>query len=421
MELEVWLKGSLIAIIEERRSRMSLTYTDAALPLGAPLISMAMPAGSQRYGDRKARAFFRGLLPEGEARRMLAYDFGLAESDDMGLLANLGGDCAGALVLQPEGGDAVPDDKAPTTDTLDDAEIGRLLRDLPVHPLGVDGRIRVSLAGVQSKLLLTRLVDETWGLPVEGVASTHILKPAHRDLPESVPNEAFCLALAARCGIKAACTTVSIFDGIETLLSERFDRARNAGIVERVHQEDACQALSILTISPWRKYEGSGGPTLARIAALFDQWGDSSSKEELLKQVAFHVIVGNTDAHGKNFSFLHDDDGGVSLAPAYDIMSTLYYSVAHGRQMSTELGLFINNKRDINEVTVNDLLDEAQRWGVKPEKGKAVLNDLLERFPEALSQAVTNMPGAPPALIDLVRARALKARNEAARLSFRSE
>ncbi len=416
MELDVWLDGVRVAILTEKRRQMSMACTDEALPIGAPLVSMAMPVSARRYPDQKARAFFRGLLPEGEARRMLAYNFGLDEFDDMGLLAALGKDCAGALVVQPKGNVPPPGVAASIHDALDDAEIARRLQALPVHPLGVDANIRVSLAGVQSKLLLARLDDGRWALPADAVVSTHLLKPAHRDLPNSVVNEAFCINLAASAGLKAARTTILSFAGTQVLVSERYDRQRRAGGIVRIHQEDACQSLSVLTIIPEQKYEEFGGPTLAGIADLLDQWGDAISKEDLLRQVALHVIVGNADAHGKNVSFLHGEDGTVSLAPVYDVMSTLYYSAAFGRPMSTTLGLFVNGKRDINEVTVEDLLVEAKRWGMKYRTAQSVLHQLLERFPDALNQALEDVPDVPEALAELVRKRMLGARSEAVRL-----
>lgn len=347
---------------------------------------------------------------------MLAYDFGLDESDDMGLLAVLGKDCAGAFMVQPKGDGAALVAGASTKDTVDDAEIERRLRALPVHPLGVDGHIRVSLAGVQSKLLLSRLEDGRWVLPADGVVSTHILKPAHRDLPNSVVNEAFCMNLAARSGLKAARTTILSFAGTKVLVSERYDRRREVGGIRRMHQEDACQALSVLTIVPEHKYEEFGGPTLVGIARLLEQWGDAQSKEELLRQIAIHVIVGNADAHGKNVSFFHQEDGTVCLAPVYDIMSTEYYRTAYARSMSRTLGLFVNAKRNINEVTVEDLVSEAERWGMRYRTAQSVLTQLLERLPNALDQAARDVPEVPQALIELVQERITSARAEAARL-----
>ncbi|WP_298388011.1 HipA domain-containing protein [Ferrimicrobium sp.] len=416
MELEVWLDGKHVAMLSENRRQLTMVYTGEAHPIGAPLVSIAMPVSARRYPDTKVRAFFHGLLPEGEARRMLAYDFGLDESDDMGLLGALGKDCAGALVIQPKGDGAPLVVGASAKDAVDDAEIERRLRALPVHPLGVDGRIRVSLAGVQSKLLLARLDDGPWVLPADGIVSTHILKPEHRDLPNTVVNEAFCMNLAARSGLKAARTTISSFGGTEVLVSERYDRRREASGIRRMHQEDACQALSVLTIVPEHKYEEFGGPTLSGIARLLEQWGNAQSKEELLRQVVIHVIVGNADVHGKNVSFLHQEDGTVGLAPVYDIMSTEYYRAAHARPMSSTLGLFVNAKHNINEVTVADLLSEAERWGMRYGTAQSVLTQLLERLPNALDQAARDVPDVPQTLVDMVHKRITRARAEAARL-----
>ncbi len=411
MELAVLLEGRHVATLSERGRQMAMVYTDEAGPLGAPLISMAMPVSTKRYGNQQVRAFFRGLLPEGDARRMLAYDFELDDSDDMGLLAALGRDCAGALVVRPR----YDTPRSSTTSApriIDCDEVARRLRELPVHPLGVDKEIRVSLAGVQSKLLLTELGSGQWALPGDSVVSTHILKPAHRDLPESVVNEAFCMNLAARAGLLTAHTRIAIFAGIEVLVSERYDRGSVDGVFRRIHQEDACQALSVLTVVPEHKYEEFGGPTLVRIARLLDLWGDAWSKEELLRQVAFHIIVGNADAHGKNVSILHRSDGSVGLAPMYDVMSTEYYSDAYARPMSSTLGLFVNAKHNINEVSVEDLMAEAKRWGIRRTVAKELLHQLLDGLPDALEQAVNNVPNVPKALVDLVRARLYKIRTQ---------
>ena len=411
MELSVWLAGACVATLVERRRRMTMTYSTDAGPPGVPLVSMSMPVSTGRFPDRVVRAFFHGLLPEGDVRRILAYDLGIDPSDDIGLLAALGGDCAGALLVQPAFG-PVPVGSVLEDLLIDDAEVGRRLLDLPVHPLGVDQRIRVSLAGVQPKLLLCRRPDGRWLLPSLRYASTHILKPAHRDLPDSVANEAFCMNLAAAAGLPAAHTTTGTFAGFDVLVSERYDRrVQENGDVVRVHQEDACQALSVLTVIPERKYEEFGGPSLSEIAGQLDRWSGAAGKGALLGQVAFSCLVGNADMHGKNVSFLHDGKGTVALAPLYDVMSTAYYT-AIGRQIDPTPGLFVNAKRHIDQVTLNDLVDEAEHWGMRPRNARSLLSELLERLPDAVDETARNLPKTPGALVDLVKDRVERMRSQ---------
>jgi serine/threonine-protein kinase HipA len=408
--LDVWLRGRQIAVLTEDRGAMSMTYGEQAGALGSPQVSMAMPVSSRRYGNKIARPFFHGVLPEGEARSIIAYDLGLDSGDDMALLAALGKDCAGALTIQSEQ-DAPPTASAPVgDDVLYSDDVGRLIAALPVHPLGFDGgSIRVSLAGVQPKLVLSRKPDGTWYLPVNGAISTHILKPASRVLPRSVENEAFCMLLAAHAGLRAAPTTVEHFGGAPVLVSQRYDRVVDAsGSVERLHQEDACQALSILTATPSRKYQRhSANLSLRVISRLLEQWADLGAIEELLTHVVFHALIGNADYHGKNVSFLHLEDGSVRLAPIYDAMCTVFYTGADGGPLvDTELGLFVVNKTDINAVTNGDLVEEAVPWGIRRARAQQLIAELLERLPDAIDRAAEMVPGVPEPLVAMIRSRA---------------
>ena len=403
--LKVWLHGRLIATITESRRRMTLTYVEGAARLGIPLISVAMPMSANAHPDKVVRPFFHGLLPEGEARQMIAYDFGLAADDDFGLLTQLGRDCAGALVVLPPG--EMPENKARAqpAEVLDNIEIGRRLRALPVHPLGVNGTIRASLPGVQPKLLLTRH-DGTWCSPDALHPSTHILKPAVVELEHSVANEAFCMTLASDAGLIAAAISIGDFDGVAVLVSERYDRQPHAnGTTRRLHQEDTCQALSIMTRVTRLKYQAFGGPNLRAIAKVLTQWGGSAT--DLLRYVTFSVLMGNADLHGKNLSLLHRDDGTVTLAPIYDVMCTTYYDGQQGwRQIDTELGLFIADKTDILTVTVDDLVAEAQTWGLQPAAVRNTVSALAAQVADAIDDTVDKLGFDVPAeLVERVRER----------------
>ena len=384
-KLNVWMAGRHVATITESRRRMTLAYARDVGQFGMPLISVAMPIASTAYTDKVVRPYFHGLLPEGQARLIIAYDFGLDATDDAGLLEALGRDCAGALVILPD--DETPSgvDTRQPLEQLDEHEIELRLKALPVHPLGVTTRIRASLPGVQSKLLLTAR-DGQWCSPDATHPSTHILKPGIAELADSVVNEVFCMNVATRSGLRAATTTTARFGETTILVSQRYDRREESdGVTARLHQEDACQALSIMTTHPREKYQSHGGPTLRRIADVLTQWRGSTT--ELLEQITFSTLVGNADLHGKNVSFLHYSDGTVGLTPMYDVMCTTHYDGTKGlAAVDTELGLFIGRQTDILRVGIDDVVDEATSWGMRASTARATITELIERVEAAIIQ-----------------------------------
>ena len=171
--------------------------------------------------------------------------------------------------------------------------------------------------------MLTRMPDGTWGRPVTGTPSTHILKPEHASYPNTVENEAFCMRMAKHLGLPVAGVETTTIGGRRLLVVERYDRVIGPdGRVDRLHQEDFCQALGI---HPDKKYQENGGPSLQAIGELLQAASGADSLEMLLKGVTLNVLIANGDAHGKNFSLLHDRSGALQLAPFYDLMSTMTY------------------------------------------------------------------------------------------------
>src|SRR5712691_3503076 len=169
--LAIWLYGTKVAIVDEDRRRLRLTYTPEALvsfPAGTPLLSLKLPLTADRYPNGLTRNFLDGLLPEGDPRRAIAEDFGLRADDTFGLAEALGRDCAGALVIQPDDEPAPPPPTTLTAEPLSEDVLATLVDNLRNAPLGADRRVRISLAGVQEKLILTRMPDGTWGRPVGG-------------------------------------------------------------------------------------------------------------------------------------------------------------------------------------------------------------------------------------------------------------
>jgi serine/threonine-protein kinase HipA len=334
------------------------------------------------------------LLPEGESRNAIARDVRVSASDTYGLIRALGRDCAGALVIQPADDPAPLQPKTTTSQALDAKELEELVRNLRTAPLGVSGRVRISLAGVQEKLVLTRRPDGAWGSPIDGTPSTHILKPEVDDFPKTVENEAFCMRFAKKLGLQTAEVEVTQFGDRKLIVVARYDRTVYAdGSVDRIHQEDFCQVFGL---SPEKKYEEDGGPSLRRIAGVLAAVGAPDSLERLLSAVTVDVIIGNGDAHAKNFSLLHQRDGTLTLAPLYDLLSTTHYGDDH-------LAMFIDNVHKSSRVTPNRLINEAATWGLNRERGEALVYDLLERSEAAVDEAAEQTDGLPDQLVTTVK------------------
>ena len=235
-------------------------------------------------------------------------------------------------------------DPSGTPHPLSDDELIELLETLPKRPLlaGRDG-LRLSLAGAQSKLPVV-LVDDRVALPAPGQPTTHILKTPIARFPHTSENEAFAMSLAAAVARPVAPVAPTTVAGRPVLLIARYDRRFDAsGQVYRLHQEDFCQALGI---PPERKYASEDGPTFK---ASFDLLRRATTVPAVavlpfLDAAIFNVIVGNADAHGKNFSLLYPA-GSVTLAPFYDLLSTVAYA-----DLSSTLAMKIAKRATIEEI-----------------------------------------------------------------------
>ena len=293
-------------------------------------VSVSLPKRLEPYGRREARPFFAGLLPEEAQRTAVAHALGVSATNDFRLLERLGGDVAGALTLWPEG-EAPP---APlgvaATEPLDDAELQAILDRLPERPLlAGEAGLRLSLAGAQPKLPVV-LLNGRIGLPAPGQPSTHILKPPIARLPGTTGNEAFAMRLAAALGLRVAGVEARRAGERPFLLVERYDRVVSPeGRIRRLHQEDVCQALGV---TPEHKYASEGGPIFRDVFDLVRRAcvAPAPALLRLLDAAVFNVLVGNADAHGKNYSLLYTD-AGLDLAPLYDLMCTAAYPQVHGK------------------------------------------------------------------------------------------
>ncbi|MFI5719793.1 HipA domain-containing protein [Nocardia sp. NPDC051750] len=378
MELDLWLGGRLVArtISRDRGAKVRIVYEDRiAAEVGSevPLLSCSLPTPGPS-APAMARAFLEGLLPEGRALEAAAAQVrGVqlrngapdAASDTVLLLAAYGRECAGAVVAMPAG--SVEPSRG-RYEEIDETGLAGLVTALPEHPLGADlsRDIRTSLAGAQPKLLLARVGDR-WCEPVDGAPSTHILKPTGA-WPHSARNEALVMTLAREIGLTECPVWVEDVRGVGVLVAERYDRRIRAdGTIDRLHQEDMCQAVGLRPVDKYHISRPS-----KRMAKLLRQFTDAPGAElvRLFRQLAFRAIVGDEDGHGKNYSLLLND-GSVTLAPLYDCLCTLIYPELSGH-MATPVGTQVT----LAKVDRTALIDEARAMGLPEAEAVAALDEL---------------------------------------------
>ena len=343
--LDVYLHEHLVGkLSQDTYGRLQFQYDkDYAESQSSLAISLSMPIRLEPYEDPHTRAFFSGLLPDDIARHRLARFLGISEKNSFALLEIIGGECAGALSLYPEGEPLIPP-KQEDIEILDNNKLREILDLLKRRPLmaGQDN-LRLSLAGAQDKIAVT-IVDGSIALVKGTTPTSHILKPLIEDIKDSVHNEYFCLALARSMNIETPEAEIHWLGYTPYFLVKRYDRkiVSDKGI-KRLHQEDLCQALGIL---PELKYEREGGPSIASSLELLQKHSLQPAVDRLafIQRVIFNFLIGNADAHGKNYSLLYTDRLPI-LAPAYDLLCTAIYP-----NLSNKMAMRIGGKYDQNTV-----------------------------------------------------------------------
>jgi len=405
-ELKVWLFDQPVGRLFLSNGRLHFAYLPEwlAQPQAMP-VSMSLPLQADSFDDQQARPFFAGLLPEGQLRSVIARQLQVSSQNEFALLDQLGGECAGAVSLTAwestsiqqldrsiERLNVTPD---AAVQWLSDDDLVKILDQLPSRPMLVGQLgLRLSLAGAQDKLPV--LFDGMRiGVPQFGTPSSHILKPAIAAVTDSVSNEAFCLALAKQLKLPCANAQIHQVAGRRFLLVERYDRQMTAkGTLsphERLHQEDFCQALGVVSEL---KYQNEGGPSLAQCFALLRQATRPNAPQvlRLLDAVLFNALIGNHDAHGKNFSLLYGTNG-VSLAPLYDLLCTAVYP-----NLTAKMAMKIGSKYKFSEIEARHWQQFASEAGLSPAACQKRLIQMASQLPTVAralqhhSQAQKNAP-----------------------------
>ena len=386
--LDVYLHQELVGrLTQGNDGQMVFEYLESWLTnTRATPLSHSLPLLQKKFNRKECRGFFAGILPEESKREIIARNLGISARNDFAMLEQIGGECAGAVTFIPTGRPSP--ERNYSYRKLSAEELAGILRELPRRPLlaGEDG-IRLSLAGAQDKIAV-RIEDGAVCLPLGGAPSTHILKPAVERFEGVVFNEALCMKLASAVDLPAANVEIRNVDSKEYLLVERYDRVHQKGaagepVLERVHQEDFCQAQGIVSEM---KYQKEGGPSLKQCFALLREVSSRPVVDlaRFLDAVIFNYLAGNNDAHGKNYSLLYHGSGtsnlDIRLAPLYDIVSTIYYP-----ELSREMAMKIGGEYSSEKVTPKNFEKLAEEAAL----GKALVR---ARVPEVAERVLAALP-----------------------------
>lgn len=414
--LDVYLFDDHVGqLIQDNGGQMVFEYSGTWLNKpNAVALSHSLPLRKEHFRSKECRGFFAGILPEQAKREIIARNLGISARNDYAMLEEIGGECAGAVTFMPAG---LPlPQRNYEYRPLTDEELAAIIRELPARPLlaGEKG-IRLSLAGAQDKIAV-RIEGDKVCLPLGNAPSTHILKPAVTRFEGVVFNETLSMKLAAAINLPVAGVEIRSVDGLDYLLIERYDRHHrqepgSEPIVQRLHQEDFCQAQGIV---PEQKYQKEGGPSLKQCFALLRDVSSTPVVDlaRLLDAVIYNYLIGNNDAHGKNFSLLYrgigSDNAEIRLAPLYDLVCTVYYPELHN-----EMAMKIGNEYSPERVGPKDFEKLAEEAGL----GKPLVKRRVTELAEMVIGVLPNIEIANPVAGKV--AALIQQRAENARTRFR--
>lgn len=347
----------------------------------SPALARTSHAILDGSSNRPVQWYFDNLLPEEELLKVLAKQAALPFQDAFGMLRHYGAESAGSLVLTPLAAPRAQTGLRP----LDASDLNRRVQALETVPLTAESPKRMSLAGAQHKMVVVWAGKDLFE-PLPGTPSTHILKPNSkwRAYPHSVINEYFVMLLAKEVGLTVP-VVARLYLPEPVYLIERFDRkvhsldpAQVPVSIDRLHIVDTCQLLNASRVL---KYDQATVQTLLRVVKA--SRSPLNTRQRLFQWLVFNVLVGNSDNHLKNLSFMVSP-GGIELAPHYDMLSTAAwdtkgYADGQARWPATPLALPLAEAQSFNQVTYTALLQTGATLGLNTKVASRLLDSLLDR------------------------------------------
>ncbi|MDA3917587.1 MAG: type II toxin-antitoxin system HipA family toxin [Deltaproteobacteria bacterium] len=375
----IWGKRLVGTLDRHKKGRVVFQYSQDWIGKESLPVSLSLPCRKEKFAPAVSTAFFENLLPESNTRTVLAFNRRFDKKDTFAFLENFGEDCAGALSILPEDQepDFTPGQYENITRELIET-LDKILRDPGRYKLYPEMKhAKLSLAGVQDKLPVYIKGAQFYLPKNSGSATTHIIKPVNAGFTDIPRNEAFCMELAQRSGFLIPDSKIMKVGGHELFVVDRYDRQEINKEIVRIHQEDFCQAMGY---PAERKYQETGGPGFIECRELIDEYlSNQGATNRLLfiRMMAFNYIIGNHDAHAKNFSILHNK--GFELAPFYDLVSTRVYP------LDNKFAMAIGQTFRLDRIKKHSFKIFAKDMNVRPKLLTSLVNEVCEAVKNELN------------------------------------
>jgi len=316
----------------------------------------------EKHDKAAAYNFLDNLLPEGEARKLLAQDIGVNEKQVFPQIRAIGNDLCGAFSFLAE--QSSSSDKAIFRVIEEEELIHRLDHKEDIGLLHWDEKPRLSVAGVQDKLNIFVNEHGEIGLADGTLSSTYILKFERKNCANLVINEYFCMKLSQLVGLPTSDVTLKRFGKHPALLVKRFDRRHDvtSNRVLRKHVIDGCQALNLPRDYKYERNLGDGrdvkhirdGASLERLFSFCRQSSDPIANIQwLINWQLFNLLISNYDSHGKNVSFFYGANESV-FTPAYDLVNVAMFD-----QFKHTLAMAMGDEFEPDTINTYQLADFA--------------------------------------------------------------
>jgi serine/threonine-protein kinase HipA len=382
-------------IDDPNRPTLSLAYLGANEAATRAILSAPRDVRLVR-SDGKWPAYFQNLLPEGHNRDRLAAQRGCSPDDEFELLAAAGHDLMGAIEVEPvPAHESIPDAIRHwhTALGLDVLEPGFV--EFPVEDAA-------SLPGVITKFSAI-LEGRRYVVKRHGAAGSHILKLPTIRHPELVANEFTGFQLCNAVGLACAAASVisrkdaelpEAFPFDDILAVERFDRSPDG---QRIHMEEFAQ---VLRYDPKHKYGKGLEQDYSSMLRIIDQLSSKPAQDvqEFVNRFVTFILMGNTDAHLKNWALRYPDGRHPELAPLYDpvCVTALFQDAPRtdyglNRAIDTKVRAFTWDELDslLQQAQIprrSRVLQVAKRLA---KQATATWPELLDSAPDNVRRAVT--------------------------------